>query len=671
MKISVPTGAKTRPNKFDLGSLHITTADFGQLRPINILETIPGDKFNIDMSNFIRMSPLAVPTFGHLKSQILAFWVPMHTCFKGWSSFITEELRNSDVLHVHPSITNDQLCYMFSNRTPEDSSMRVIDIGHYTSLELLEREMKNRMISQSIVAYTWNEHSDLVNVDGFDVTNHDYSLVNTDGTTSFYKLSWYGRLYLKILQSLGYSINWTFQDKTKMSLLPLWACGRINIDYIIPERFKSEFDELENWFETNYVDFATIDDRQGSTDVLFLFLRSFLVMYEDNFYSNAWQDFMMPTSEIAQNAPYFENPNNSSPQRLFPFGGGAFNRVSVGGQSVEQMSGNDYAKWGSQANGYDSNSNSSVIRNYSTLSAYALRAMQSVADYMQAKGILGTRFYERMQAIFGFSPKEYHHDYSVFIKAWTDDVQISDVTATTDAYDNGSLAQQLGDQGGKGIISGQGHSLKFEADDYGFIIFYHRLLPVTSFYQGRKPWTKLKSPLDYYNGRFDGMGMSPIANDELFADYKATSDYNNGQNYGGNPSGVFGFAPMYHGYKHGFDYLTGDFRLGIGAMLKSYHMFRELPLPAPAKTPPVAQVFGQARAPLSLDLDFMTINPSDYDRIFSEDTYVNDFNSTDHFICGFRFDVKAYRHMLSMTEALPWFDEDGERGTGQYHGTKV
>ena len=120
----------------------------------------------------------------------------------------------------------------------------------------------------------------------------------------------------------------------------------------------------------------------------------------------------------------------------------------------------------------------------------------------------------------------------------------------------------MGEQAGKGYISGDG-KLNYDVKEDGIILFLTKLVPSYGYVQGRKPWT-IRKPnfFSLYNPEFDGLGNEAVRNDALFADYKSKAIYESGQDYGGRPNGVFGFAQRYtFGYKSGHDYLAGDFRL--------------------------------------------------------------------------------------------------------------
>lgn len=56
--------ALTERTKFDLGSQHITTADFMQFQPIFVREMSPTEKIDLNVEAFSRANAMPVPTFG-------------------------------------------------------------------------------------------------------------------------------------------------------------------------------------------------------------------------------------------------------------------------------------------------------------------------------------------------------------------------------------------------------------------------------------------------------------------------------------------------------------------------------------------------------------------------------------------------------------------------------
>ena len=75
--LKVKSAVKTH-NKFDLSKTHLTTMDFGQIVPLFVEETVPGDKFTINSEYFSRMAPLVKPTYGKFSFKTVSAFVPYY-----------------------------------------------------------------------------------------------------------------------------------------------------------------------------------------------------------------------------------------------------------------------------------------------------------------------------------------------------------------------------------------------------------------------------------------------------------------------------------------------------------------------------------------------------------------------------------------------------------------
>lgn len=67
----------------------VTACNLGQIIPIYIKDTLPGDLFNIKNTVVIRMDTLVKPAFVNMKADISTFWVPNELIMEDWYKFIT------------------------------------------------------------------------------------------------------------------------------------------------------------------------------------------------------------------------------------------------------------------------------------------------------------------------------------------------------------------------------------------------------------------------------------------------------------------------------------------------------------------------------------------------------------------------------------------------------
>lgn len=76
-------------NTFDLSHDRKLSCRIGDLVPINVIEVIPGDKFNIQTSQMLRFAPLVAPVMHQSSVYTHYFFVPNRILWDGWEDFIT------------------------------------------------------------------------------------------------------------------------------------------------------------------------------------------------------------------------------------------------------------------------------------------------------------------------------------------------------------------------------------------------------------------------------------------------------------------------------------------------------------------------------------------------------------------------------------------------------
>ena len=93
MSNTIPTKASVniasvKPNKFDLSCKHITTTDFGLLRPIYSRMMVPADRFEVAVNSFHRLDPMVAPNNSDMNVHTRAFFVPYRTFIPNFNEFI-------------------------------------------------------------------------------------------------------------------------------------------------------------------------------------------------------------------------------------------------------------------------------------------------------------------------------------------------------------------------------------------------------------------------------------------------------------------------------------------------------------------------------------------------------------------------------------------------------
>lgn len=676
-KISLKTANSRTKSKFDLSSTHITTMDFGHIFPTNILPLVNGDKMNIGYKMFSRMSPLVVPTFGSFQMHTRSFFVPYRLLCDSFENFM-QQSKDPSLPQELPYITNRQLMFFFTAKNGTSIGPTLSGLARVTATSSSSTPISMTELPDGVDFLS----SFMSGVSYEDAINKN---MNTQNSPSYsngqFVLTEKGRYFYHVLQALGYSINWNLADNTQFSLLPLLAYARAMYDWIYPAQYVMQqgFGSLfksSSWTQNLYS--SSAPNNLGLTPIEPYSLRYSYAQYFPG--GNSSTNISLVVSTLASLFESLEllttlmfspaaqdfftsawlQPNSVAQDQ--------FDVLSVGGSTTQlgaSVGGNnpnltlDSVRATSQATGvfmYTPNSESSGMNQASS----ALhRLMTSLSDYMLRNNIGGSRFLEYMKSHFGYTTEVQRLQYSQFLKSWSHELNIQDVTATT-----GTDTQLLGEMAGKGFISGS-DGMTFSADEHGFLIFLSSIVPRTGYYQGRKPWTMRKmSNLDFYTPEMDSVGLEPIRVDALVSDFVGGGTTNSNNTYYPAPNGIFGFCPHYaHEYKHGHDYLTGDFRLNSrNTGLDSYHSMRTL-----GYVPDESSVTEDLFPYPELDASFMQITPYAYDRIFAEDPTQGD-SHYDHFIVIFRYQVDAYRDMLSISDSMPLFDGKGRTTSVEMNG---
>lgn len=80
---------KGRRHKHTLSNYQLLSCNMGKLVPVGLIETLPGDTFQISSSALIRVSPLAAPVMHPVDVRLHHFFVPHRLVWDGWEDFIT------------------------------------------------------------------------------------------------------------------------------------------------------------------------------------------------------------------------------------------------------------------------------------------------------------------------------------------------------------------------------------------------------------------------------------------------------------------------------------------------------------------------------------------------------------------------------------------------------
>lgn len=637
--------AITDSTKFDLSHVHLTTSNFMELTPIYVKEMVPGEKINCNIETFSRMNPLPVPTFGRANIKNRAYFVPARTIFRAFNDFITDAPHTpsdnvttyaGSLVSTVPTVTNKALLEAF------------IDVNYYYS-------GGSHTNPQGM---HWDYGMDVVASGSSSIV--DYTVLNADSTTTNYQLTTVGRQCMKILESLGYKVNFNMNDTTVYSALPLLSFAKIYTDWYFPSAYTNaaEYAYLQllcnadtgNGVALNKVDVGRI-------------LQMCYICYDSDYFVSAFDNPSGPgmgkVSDFKlSNLDYVANARTTT---LYDYGETGYVTNNSGTNTADNRIGGCSAPFISP---YVRAATSGVLN--TPISQYLLHSLHALSDYLKRHQLAGSRAFDRYLARFGKGLSAEKMNRSVYLGCQTIPIQFGDVMSNSDTE-----GAALGQYAGRGIAySSDNGDFSFETDEFGFFVVVSTITPATGYYQGINRSTGVKhiSKLDWFVPEMDSLGCQPQTSDELYISYDGSSPLASVDVH----SHVFGFVPRYAEYKVPFDQVTGNFRYksAAGAGLESngsaaWHLMRtfdddDFQVPD-GNGGLVKSVDAMVH---SLDFVYSRGDMTQYDRIF----YYPE-GGFDNFTIVHNFDIASWAPMKPLYDSYD-FEDKGKKVTLEVNGVK-
>lgn len=636
--------AITDNTKLDLGCQHITTQDFMQLNVAYMKEMVPGEKLNVNMETFARLNPLPVPTFGRASMRHRAFFVPFRTIFRGFNDFITD---SAHITSDYNFITNNHPV-LIDNKVPTVS---------------------NIALANAFLTHANDYGVDNLDVMCFPVSSSDPSAWDFVYNGNAFKFSTTGRQAIKMLEQLGYKVNWNIKDfeDVEFSAMPLLALARIFCDWYFPSQYRQTvaYDTLQAIINQDVVNGSI---SLQANEVWAILTTVAFVYYDSDYFTSAWD---RPNEPVSGNYSDFKIVNIDTVREVigdtaaYTPSESAYVSNNSGSGTVNDRIGRANAPFISPY----ITASSGDQDNYAIgapISEYLLHSLHALTDYMKRHQMAGARAFDRYLARFGKALSAEKLNRSMYLGSHMQDIQIGDVMATADTIsgDESVTGAQLGAYAGKGLSYGQG-SFDMDTDEYGYFIILTSLVPNTGYYQGIDRQVMRISKLQFYTPEFDALGVQPITTAELYIN-TAEPDSMDGDPY----EHIFGFTPRYADYKVSHDRLTGNFRLPSinGGTEESA---------ATTNTSGSWHLMRVFRGVLDYSHDYENfvhslrfmqgaVDKGQYKRIF----YNNGTLAPDNFTIINNFDVTSYSPMKSLYDTYE-FEDKGKKVTLETNGVKL
>lgn len=394
----------------------------------------------------------------------------------------------------------------------------------------------------------------IVNVDslGFDdslvyLDSADYVAVRTIGDRTYafaFRLSSFGKRLRKILQGIGYQIN--FNDLSKCSLMPIFAY------------YKAYYDTFgltlySNWDTANCARLLEYYDVMNQTNY-----DPYLIESNDGF--NVWFDFLKDlgscwtTSEqefvAAHTRSIGVSPNLDLSGRFLDVNGNASTPL------IQENPNLSIPNVDGEENEVALNSHAFINRvQHGQLDSELLKRLYK---WTNRNTIAGKRIEALLRAqglgdyVDSCKPR--------FIGYTEVDIDVSDVVSQSDTYNSASgEGSQLGQYGGRGIGYSESASSKvfeYETDEFGYWITFAAVVPYAGYTQMPNSAVKCIKKLDFYNPEFDGVGMEATPKNFIVGSQNFVSEADDRLD-----NQTFGFVPKYSSLKVASNCMNGDFNL--------------------------------------------------------------------------------------------------------------
>lgn len=640
--------AITDSTKFDLSHVHITTGNFMQLQPIYNKEMVPGEKIDVKLETLARMNPLQVPTYGRCNIKNRAYFVPMRTIFRGWNDFITDAPHTDSANAKSPSVTIPTRVPIVRNNT--------IMTAFMTSVWSM-----------------WGADERGVTTTGADASTYDI----VAQSEVYYRFTAPGRIANKLLESLGYKVNWNIYDETPFSALPLLALAKVYVDWYFPNVYTNDVNYNKILALLNY-DNNAAELELTSDQVALILQQCIFVCYDSDYFTSAWDNPTMPgagkvsnydlpnldyMANIRMNNTYYNYNGNvghvSNNQEAFP-GYSDSTPGTIYGASAPFIA--PYVPMiSTNSSGTASNSAGAA-----PISQYLLHSLHALTDYLHRHQLVGSKAMDRYLARYGKALPAEKLNRSVYLGSQMVPVQVGDVMSNSDTDGAG-----LGQYAGKGMAYNGNGDFSYSTDEFGIFIVLSSIVPAAGYFQGRNRLNTMHiRRLQFWTPEFESIGTQPISADELYvsqdgtlsiSEQNETSDSSYG--VGLATEKVFGYTPRYAEYKMGYDQVTGNFRVrtlngdintnnGSGA----WHLMRQFD---------DSDFPGLTSMVHSLNFVYSKGDLGRYNRIFA----YTDPEAPDQFTLIHQFNIGDYAPMKPLYDSYDWLDK-GRKVTLDVNGVK-
>lgn len=600
---------KPSQNAFDLSHAHNFTAKIGELLPIFVCDTLPGDQHHLKPQHHTITQPLNSRAFVRLREHVDYFFVPYNLLWNKFNTFITQMDDNvqqaasitgkQSVTEQHPYFTNEQIqAYLLAKRGDSDDPWTDSenDPALFNQFGFMRSLQSAKLLSYLGYGDFFNI-SDPKQVADYQDTRDDVRL-NTV-LNPFPLLA-----YQKIYQDYFRNSQW------ETSSPETW-----NLNYIVDQN------DL-NLSISALTDSASTDGNDNMFDMKY-------VNWQRDYFTG-----VLPNAQYGDTATL--SVNSSGQVFAYPRPNWTVleteRGIEVGTYNVSSAitPSNEF-----QTN--DGDAFNLIANTQGELNIIALRQAEFLQKYREIAQTGGQDYESQIEKFFGVGVSSLLSEKCQYLGGYSSNIRINEVI-----NNNFQSADSHATIKGKGEVQADG-TIHFENKSglYGVVIGIYHCVPIPSYStSGQSRFLQKSYAFDYAHPSFDKIGMQQTRLSELVNSNIVYSSLQNVLPQGQSIADLYlGYAPRYAEYKTSYDRVSGAFTKSLS--------YWQLFMSDEYVSDYISRLAMEGD---SIDLNrqiftpsFFKVNPHFADDIFAVD--VDDYMDTDQLLVSMFTDHKAVRKL--------------------------
>lgn len=503
-------------NVFDLSRKHVFSSKPGQLLPVLSVETVPNDKFKIDLASLQRTMTLNTAAFVRGKFKYDFFFVPYSQLWHPFNQFISQR----DDKH--------------STRQLNHNYCPVINLGTFLS-DIYERANGTALAASDVFGQNTARDAirllDLLGYGNFD------SYLDMDPTDAEEFANEFSSVYVNVFRIAAY--QHIFYDFYRNKYYDVEVTG--GPESYGPSGYYRNYLNLFNFDDLNCATAEQATLPTVSVDDYDRLVNLFTIRYhgwKKDLFTSALpsQQFGAVSSVDIRDVNIYSSAPSVTTNRNVQVNPTDRQTVSVQVASDPSM----YASSFNLPNAFD---------------VLSLRKAELLQRWKQNTLRAGNMTDDSFRAHYGVEPF-YDSDENVrYLGSFESSLQINPIeaTAATQQIING----QVGDIAATGTSVTNGKTINFECHDFGIIQCIASFVPDIEYRSDMiDKNNRLYEQFDFFTPEFQNIGLDPL----IGADFDCSSNVNAAS----SPYrlAVFGYAPRYWNYKTAVDKCFGQFAHG-------------------------------------------------------------------------------------------------------------